>query len=72
MSDDEPITHYAAENDFAGLSSEQIEICAIGDVNTNRKAQFSAAGADSEQAIEYEEKRNFAIDEDENADPMRH
>ena len=42
----------------------------IGDVNSGRMALFSDESARSEQAIEYDEKRQLAIDEEENADPM--
>lgn len=72
MADEKAITTYPAENDFLHLSPEEIEIRAIGDANSGRVAVFSDDPTRSEQAIEYGEKRQLAIDEEENADPAAH
>jgi hypothetical protein len=72
MADEKPVTTYPAEDDFQHLSSEQIDVRAIGDANSGRMALFSDDATRSEQAIEYEEKRQLAIDEEENADPTAH
>jgi len=72
MPGEKAVTTYEAEEDFDLLSSEEIEVRAIGDANSGRVARFSDDAARSEQAIEYGEKRQLAIDEEESADPAVH
>ena len=72
MQDDKPIETYQPEGNLGDLSPEQVEVRALGDASVERKAAISVDERDEEQAIEYEERRNLAIDEAENADPEAH
>ena len=72
MQDDKRIKSHQPEEPLAELSAEQIEVRALGDVAMQRRAVISADDRDQEQAIEYTEKRQLAIDEVQNADPEDH
>jgi len=58
--------------DVDQISSEDIEVRAIGDATRGAAAPAPRGPADTEQSIEYAEKRELAIDERENVDPARH
>jgi len=72
MTDEKAVTTYPALEDFQRLSPDKIEVRAIGNAKSGRMAFFSDDAAQTEQAIEYEEKRELAIDEEENVDPTAH
>jgi hypothetical protein len=54
------------------MSSEEIEVRAIEDATRGETLPTSKGGAETEQDVEYVEKRELAVDERENADPTRH
>ena len=58
--------------DLEDLSSEEVEVRAIGDVVDGKGSHPSSDGTETEQAVEYDEKRELTIDERENVDPTRH
>ena len=62
----------ARETDLEELSSGEVEVRAIGDAVDGKDSHASSDEAGTEQAVEYDEKRELTVDERENADPTRH
>jgi len=60
------------KTDLEELSSEEVEVRAIGDAVDGKHSHASSDEAGTEQAVEYDEKRELTVDERENVDPTRH
>jgi hypothetical protein len=60
------------KTDLEEFSSEEVEVRAIGDVVDGKGSNSSSDEAGTEQAVEYDEKRELTVDERENVEPMRH
>lgn len=62
----------AGDDAPAAMSSEEIEVRAIEDATSGTAQRRPADGAETEQDIEFTEKRELALDERANDDPTRH
>ena len=72
MSQDVRKTVVEGRKDFTEMSSEEVEIRAIGDATEDGPAPAPANADETEQDVEYHEKRELAVDERENVDPSKH
>jgi hypothetical protein len=72
MSEDGKTTKTGTSDELDEMSSEEIEVRAIEDAIRDEPEPMPEGAGETEQDIEYAERRQLAVDERENADPTRH